>query len=391
MSEGVSLSKKGNIMEIVKNKSGSMSYKEKVYLNDGTTKTKTFKRKTDAVKWKHELESQKQRGEFEQVTKAQRVLFLEVADKWLNQKVKASCGFKTYSEYKSQINKHFKGRFQNRYISQINSNDAYKMINELKDLGLKPKTVNKMICNLKQIFKYALKEKIIRQNQIAEIGLLPEPETDFKYFDNTEIKCILNAAVGTQMHSVVVVALNTGMRIGEIFGLKWDKIDLVNKSITVSRKMTRQGLQEYTKSKRIRRIGINPHLEFELRKLKKSSQSEFIFTDKKNQPISPDHFSSRNFTVFLKSANVRSLRFHDLRHTFASHFVMNGGTIYELQHVLGHSETSMTNRYAHLSENHLVKAASTVGFSAENIKQVEDSPVLALSENDEIKLSIVNE
>lgn len=131
--------------------------------------------------------------------------------------------------------------------------------------------------------------------------------------------------------------------------------------------MTRQGLQDFTKSKRIRRIGINGHLEFELRKLKKqNSISEYVFFDKNNEPISPDHFSSRKFSVFLGKAKVRDLRFHDLRHTFASHYMMNGGNIYQLQHILGHSETNMTNRYAHLSGSHLVQAASTVGFSAES-------------------------
>lgn len=54
--------------------------------------------------------------------------------------------------------------------------------------------------------------------------------------------------------------------------------------------------------------------------------------------------------------------------------MMNGGNIYQLQHVLGHTETNMTNRYAHLSESHLVEATSTVGFSAENIKNKVDSP-----------------
>jgi site-specific recombinase XerD len=381
MSEGVSLSKKGNIMEKVKYKDGSIGYKEKVYLPNGTRITKTFERKTDAIKWKRQNEVLKQQGDFDLIAVNQKVLFLEVADKWLNQKVKASCGHKTFYEYKSQINKHFKDRFQNRFITQLTTSDVYSMVNDMKVKGLKPKTINKMICNLKQVYKYAFKEKIIRQNQMSEINLLPEPERDFDFFDKSEIQNILTAAKGTQMHSIVVVALNTGMRIGEIFGLKWDKIDLNNKTITISRKMTRQGLQDHTKSKRIRRIGINDHLNFELRKLKQSSKSDYVFTDKNNDPISPDHFSSRKFSIFLAEAKIRSLRFHDLRHTFASHFVMNGGSIYQLQHVLGHSETSMTSKYAHLSESHLVEAASTVGFSAENIKKDADSPDLALDEN----------
>lgn len=71
--------------------------------------------------------------------------------------------------------------------------------------------------------------------------------------------------------------------------------------------------------------------------------------------------------------------------------MMNGGNIYQLQHVLGHTETSMTMRYAHLSESYLVEAASTVAFSAEDIKKGDNSPCLALEENVPKKLFIVNE
>lgn len=378
-------------MEIIKYKDGSIGYKEKVYLPNGTTKTQTFTRKTDAVNWKRKMEVLKQQGEFDLTPVNQSILFLDVADQWLNQKIKAECSHKTYYDYRSHINKHFKTRFQKRSIAQLTTTDVYTMINDMKADGLLPKTINKMVCNLKQIYKYALKEKIIRQNQMVDVSLLPVPERDFEYFDKFEIQRILNHAKGTQMHSIIVVALNTGMRIGEIFGLKWDKIDFANKTIAVARKMTRQGLQDFTKSKRIRRVGINPQLDFELRKIKKQNpDSEFVFTDK-NKPISPDHFSSRKFTLFLKEAGVRVLRFHDLRHTYASHFMMNGGNIYQLQHVLGHTETSMTMRYAHLSESYLVEAATTVGFSAENFEKAENSPCLALDENVSKKFSLVNE
>ena len=73
----------------------------------------------------------------------------------------------------------------------------------------------------------------------------------------------------------------------------------------------------------------------------------------------------RDLRVFLKRAEVqKTFRFHDLRHTFASHFMMNGGNIYDLQKILGHTSLEMTQRYAHLAPEHLVRASNVVSFGA---------------------------
>lgn len=73
----------------------------------------------------------------------------------------------------------------------------------------------------------------------------------------------------------------------------------------------------------------------------------------------------RQFRKFLKLAEVNQYyRIHDLRHTFASHFMMNGGDIYDLQKILGHSSLEMTQRYAHLAPEHLIQASNVVSFGA---------------------------
>jgi integrase len=78
----------------------------------------------------------------------------------------------------------------------------------------------------------------------------------------------------------------------------------------------------------------------------------------------PAHLD-RQFAAARKRAGSTKIRFHDLRHTFASHFMMNGGNIYDLQKILGHSSVKMTERYAHLSPNHLSDAMKIVSFSGD--------------------------
>ena len=90
-------------------------------------------------------------------------------------------------------------------------------------------------------------------------------------------------------------------------------------------------------------------------------------------PIEMQHLY-RDFAKFQKkSGNLKQIRFHDLRHTFASHFMMNGGNLYDLQKVLGHSEYEMTQIYAHLSPEHLAKATQIVSFGREFFEEEKTS------------------
>ena len=86
-----------------------------------------------------------------------------------------------------------------------------------------------------------------------------------------------------------------------------------------------------------------------------------------------------------KSGLERKIRFHDMRHTFASQFMMSGGSLYDLQKILGHTKIEMTMRYAHLSADHLASAINIVSFSGiteYNITQIDsDRPVLGLNGN----------
>jgi site-specific recombinase XerD len=109
---------------------------------------------------------------------------------------------------------------------------------------------------------------------------------------------------------------------------------------------------------------MNAVVKHHLMELKKSSQDKQVFLDEDNDPFDVDHLY-RDFRVYLKGADIdKTFRFHDLRHTFASHFMMNGGNIYDLQKILGHTSLEMTQRYAHLAPEHLVRASNVVSFGS---------------------------
>ena len=87
--------------------------------------------------------------------------------------------------------------------------------------------------------------------------------------------------------------------------------------------------------------------------MRNASKGSFLFSDVPNRPIDPKNFRSRNWEKDLKAAGIRSIRIHDARHTYASLFVMSGGSIYDLKKVLGHVDVKTTEKYAHLSSDHL--------------------------------------
>ncbi|MEK6626508.1 MAG: site-specific integrase, partial [Bdellovibrionota bacterium] len=165
-------------------------------------------------------------------------------------------------------------------------------------------------------------------------------------------------------------AVNTGMRRGEIAGLCWDKVSFHTGLIEIARLRDRNGLGDRTKTFKSRRfIPMNAVARNHLLALKESTRSNLVATDESGEAFDVNHVY-RDLTRFLKLAEIKEhYRFHDLRHTFASHFMMNGGNIYDLQKILGHSSLEMTQRYAHLAPEHLIKASNVVSFGGKVVAQ----------------------
>lgn len=154
------------------------------------------------------------------------------------------------------------------------------------------------------------------------------------------------------------------MRRGELAGLKWDRVNFQRRQIEITRSASRYGLRDRTKSGRKRVIPMNDVVYAVLWPLWQLQKSEFVFCKDDGSPLDAHHIY-RDFRIAQGRAGFSTrIRFHDLRHTFASHFMMNGGNIYDLQKILGHTTIKMTERYAHLSPAHLESAIQIISFGA---------------------------
>lgn len=367
-------------MEIVKRKSG-LRYKEKVNLPNGETVTKTFRRKTDALQWKQSAEARK-RIEPEFFSKHDdKITFSETFENWMNTKIRFKRGKKTILQYDKFNSKHFEPHFGKLRIAYITSNNIDRFVSYLINSGLKPKSVNNVLTLLKQVFKYAFQEEIIRSNPSRKVEFVKEHQKEVKYFAEEEINSLLRTNRFDEIYPILVMALNTGMRIGEIFGLCWDCINFERNQILVKRTATRYELQDHSKTSKIRYVPMNESVKNLLLGLMKEQKSlVLIFTNSKGQMLNPDHYSGRKFLKAVQRANVRKYNFHSLRHTYASQFMMKGGNIYDLQKILGHRSLASTMIYAHLSPQHLAEASNIVNYSFETANK-ESGPQIAPESN----------
>lgn len=164
--------------------------------------------------------------------------------------------------------------------------------------------------------------------------------------------------------NLILVALNTGMRRGELAGLCWDKVHFDRRLIEVARTRDQYEFKENTKSGVRRFVPINDKCYSLLLKLyqTRKSDNDYVFKDSNGNPFNVHHFYRIFHRMQVKAQLKKHYRFHDLRHTFSSHFMMNGGNLYDLQKILGHSKSETTQRYAHLSLNHLSEVISIINF-----------------------------
>lgn len=117
---------------------------------------------------------------------------------------------------------------------------------------------------------------------------------------------------------------------------------------------------EVSKNNERRVIAINELLQKELRRLRTAAGSEFAFPSERGRPY---RHISKGFNRACKRAAITDFRFHDLRHTFASHLVMSGVNLRAVQELMGHKDIKMTMRYSHLSRQHLQEAVGLLGVS----------------------------
>jgi len=172
----------------------------------------------------------------------------------------------------------------------------------------------------------------------------PPPETD--YLSPDECALLLSHACGT-VRELILIAIRTGMRQGELKGLQWSSIDWDNRVVIVRHsRCDREKALGAPKSNRTRSIPLDREVYEVLRRRKQSTG--YVFENKYDRPL---HHSWLTYYLdkLCEQSGLRRITWHTLRHTFATHLVMKGVPLNTVQELLGHSTIMMTMRYAHVA------------------------------------------
>jgi integrase len=228
----------------------------------------------------------------------------------------------------------FKVAFGTKRIGDISAGDVQRFYNEAANASSNA-NANRQLAMLRSIFNRAKAWGDSHgENPCAAVKRGREESHRLRYLSSDEM-ARLQAAAHPRLYPLLMCALLTGMRRGELLGLGWENVSLDRSMIYLLK----------TKAGRPREVPICGRLrEVLLAHGPKDSGPVFDL---------PVIMLRRYFDAALKEAGVFGFRFHDLRHTFASYFVMRTNDLPALQKVLGHSSPAMTNRYAHLSNGHL--------------------------------------
>lgn len=209
--------------------------------------------------------------------------------------------------------------------------------------GITPKTINNILTVLGRMFSLAVEWGSLQRVPPMKWLKAPRPTFDFLSFDEADR---LAAAADVEWRVMITLALNSGLRRGELLALRWEDVDLVAGRLMVRRNVWR-GHYGTPKGGRTREIPLNEKA-LQVLRAHRHLRGELVFCKESGKPLS--NLMCRSAIIrACKKAGLRHVGWHTLRHTFASHLVMRGVPLKVVQELLGHATVEMTLRYAHLS------------------------------------------
>lgn len=277
--------------------------------------------------------------------------FGEWANIWLTTIMAPKIKESTYASYKNKIKHHIFPSLEQRLLKSIKASDIDSLINNLSE-SLSPSSVHVIFRIMSSCFETAKEHTYIFSNP-CEGAILPKVQMEkVRALTRTEQKALEEASIKNKNGLPILIALETGMRIGEICALKWEDIDFSTSMIHVHRTIQRVSLPDsYGKKTKIiettpktpnsdRMIPLTSKLKSILLKSYKCSQSIFVINNGASA-IEPRTVSYR-FDQIRKEIGLTNVSFHSLRHTFATRCVEIGVNVAAISSLLGHSSIKLT-------------------------------------------------
>lgn len=327
--------------------SDGTTYRVKVRMRGYPATTATFDRITDAKRWASETETRIREGRYFMQAEAKRHTVADLVDRYLAEKL-------PHSKVRNKRERALYARIWRDRLGPLTLADlTAAKINEVRQgmlgrvtrLGkpVTPSTINRQLAVLSAILTVAVKEyEWMDDSPMRKVGKLPEPRGRVRFLSDAERDALLRecGAHSEVLHTIVVCALSTGARKGELLGLRWADVDMTRALLTFHQ--TKNGERRTVPLVGVALDALRTHAK--VRRL----DTDLVFPGTAGTPLE----IGKMFREACTRAGIADFRFHDLRHTAASYLAMNGATLAEIAEVLGHKTLQMVRRYTHLTEGH---------------------------------------
>ena len=312
------------------------------------------------------------------VIKAEKYTLGQWMDIWFENYAKIKVRPSSHQTYRGYIDNHIKPNIGKIPLNQLSSLELQKFYKKLLGSGRvkrlesqkQPKGLSaKTVRNINQVISSALdlakEQKLISSNPTDSCALPKVEHKEMQTIPAEDLAKFLREARASGVYEMYYIELATGLRRGELLGLKWSDIDFTNRVIRVQRQVARingEIIEAPLKTKNsYRNISISDDTAEVLKAQKEKVNSEYVFPSPNGGPISPDSVNHMLHRV-LERAGLPKVRFHDLRHTFATIALQNGVDIKTVSGMLGHYSAGFTlDTYAHVTTAAQKEAANTMG------------------------------
>src|SRR3954451_2840365 len=282
-------------------------------------------------------------------------LFTQYVTSWLNG-LEGLVLPSTAEAYAGRLQRHVLPRLADRRLDEIEVDDVLTLISDLRKQGYSGTTIAVTLTPLSRLFAHAVRRGLIEANPVSKLDRSERPRVSRQerpVLNPEEIGRLLEAARPC-FRTLLATAVLSGLRQGEVLGLHWRDIDFDHELIHVRTALDRKRRDVPPKTERaVRDVVLMPALAEALRHHRGETRfnrpNDYVFTTRNGTPHHAPHIGLRALKPALEKAGLQPVRWHDLRHTFASLLIAGGANITFVSRQLGHTSSQITlSVYAHL-------------------------------------------
>ena len=289
----------------------------------------------------------------------------EYLGRWLTDSVRDTVRPTTFERYEQMVRLHICPVLGQLKLKNVTPTHVRGLYREKLDAGLAPRTVQYVHVTLHKALEQAIADGLIPRNVTEAVKPPQVRREEMRPLTAEQVRILFDAAAGDRFEALYVLAVTTGLRQGELLGLKWDDVDLEEGTVRVRRTLTTakggpvlaapktKGSRRTVRLSQTALQALKSHLNRQLGEIEEAGdrwrENGLIFASETGEPLDRRLITTHRFKPLLKRAELPEVRFHDLRHTCATILLMKNVNPKVVSEMLGHASIAITlDTYSHV-------------------------------------------